>query len=409
MVSDEFRRQVRDALEHLYEPAYLEVHALLRQLAGISGPDSLTRAQRLRGLLKEAIEALRPERDSTSGSPTWRSYLALRYRYVQGMSMGETADELGLSLRQVQRELRHGLDALSAILWERHATGNRAEAALPGQEDELRQELDQWRLALEPHEVQRLADDTLSTLRPLLEQRRATVQVDLPPTLAPVVADSTLTRQTLSQILRLMAQGAGPGPISLRARQTGDRVEIVLSRRSTSLDPHEEGWQTAQLLAAQQGGALSAEALPDGGARVVLSLPQAGHTRVLVIDDNQAIHQLFERYLAPHRYQALHAEAGDEALRLAVEEQPDLITLDVMMPNVDGWRVLRELGQNPITAHIPIVVCSVLKEPELAFALGACAYLKKPVDRLELLATLARLRPPAGPAAGASPPGPSGR
>jgi CheY-like chemotaxis protein len=78
-------------------------------------------------------------------------------------------------------------------------------------------------------------------------------------------------------------------------------------------------------------------------------------------------------------------------LQLAGEKHPDAITLDVMMPNVDGWQVLRGLANAPATANIPVIICSVLKEPELAFSLGARAYLKKPVDRLELVATLARL------------------
>jgi CheY-like chemotaxis protein len=75
-----------------------------------------------------------------------------------------------------------------------------------------------------------------------------------------------------------------------------------------------------------------------------------------------------------------------------------VITLDVMMPNLDGWQVLRGLTSNPATARIPVAICSVLKEPELAFSLGARAYLKKPVDRMELVATLARLLASASPA-----------
>jgi CheY-like chemotaxis protein len=128
---------------------------------------------------------------------------------------------------------------------------------------------------------------------------------------------------------------------------------------------------------------------------------------VLVIDDNQATHELFERYLVPHFYEVLHAHTGPEALRLAAQARPDIVILDVMMPSMDGWQVLRELAENPATATIPVVVCSVLNEPELASSLGACGYIKKPVDRLELLATLARLQNPTAPAGAARPPLPS--
>jgi CheY-like chemotaxis protein len=75
---------------------------------------------------------------------------------------------------------------------------------------------------------------------------------------------------------------------------------------------------------------------------------------------------------------------------------------------VDGWQVLRGLAGNPATAHIPVIICSVLKEPELAFSLGAKAYLKKPVDRLELIATLARVLSSAGPAMAESRSAPAG-
>jgi CheY-like chemotaxis protein len=158
-----------------------------------------------------------------------------------------------------------------------------------------------------------------------------------------------------------------------------------------------------ELLANQQGGKLVTNIHSQTGTQVTLSLPRASQTRVLVIDDNQSIHQLFERYLAPHHYQVIHAHSGPEALQLAVEARPAVITLDVMMPGMDGWQVLRDLAQNPATTHIPVIICSVLQEPELALSLGARAYLKKPIERLELLATLARLQAEAGRAT-ASPP-----
>jgi CheY-like chemotaxis protein/uncharacterized protein YjiS (DUF1127 family) len=408
MEPDEFRRQVRDALQHLYDPAYLQVHPLLPHIASAATSDRLTRAQELRSWLKEGIEALHPQQGSPSGSPAWRSYLAVRCRYLQGLSIGEVASELGLSRRQAQRELRKGLDALAAALWQRLPSGGGEPPTVPGQSQELRQELDQWRLSRQAWEVRALLDDTLSMLRPLLEEHRPIVHVDLPCDLPLVLADSTLTRQALFQVLRLMVRGAPREPISLRAIPSDKRVDIVLRGPSAALRPSEEDWQTAQLLMHQQGGTLTEHPLSGGRTRVVLGLPHASQTRVLVIEDNPAIHQLFDRYLTPHHYEVLHAQNGEEALRLATESRPDLITLDVMMPRMDGWQVLRELTQGPATAHIPVVVCSVLKGPDLALALGARAYLKKPVDRLKLLSTLAQLQQAAGPAGAASPAGRSG-
>jgi len=391
MEPDEFARQVRDALEHLYDPAHLEVHPLLAEVAPGTTPDGLSRAQRLRSVLKDAVEALRPQAGSPSSSPAWRSYLALRYRYIQGMSMGEAADDLGLSLRQLQRELRKGLDAVAALLWQKRDPGGDGPPDIR-QAADLRQELDRWKLSRQPVEVQALVDETLWMLQPLLAQSGATVQVQIPAALPPVLADSTLTRQALFQVLRLLARGSPGATVIVRASSATAGVDLTLE--GASLDATDEGWQTARLLMGQQGSVLTAEATPPAGVRAIFHLPQVSQTRVLVIDDNPAIHQLFERYLTPHRYQVLHAEDGDAALRLAAEARPDVITLDVMMPNVDGWHILRELTQRPATAHIPIIVCSVLREPELALALGARAYLKKPVDRLQLLTALAQSRDP---------------
>jgi CheY-like chemotaxis protein len=402
MVTDEFRKQVKDALEHLHDTAYLQVHPLVSQIAWPATPQQTTHAQRLRDLLKEAIESLRPQPGSPSEAPESRSYLALRYRYVQGMSMAETENKLGISLRQLHRELHKGLDAVSALLGEMQGLeGGPAIAPAPVQE--LESELSQWQLDRQACHVQTLVDDTLWMLNPLLEQRAVKLIPDLPADLPPVLVDATLMRQALSKALRLMAQNAG-SPISLHASPHGERLDIILHCPSYTLSTAGEEWQMVELLVAQQGGSLAADTRPETGTQVILSLPRASQTRVLVVDDNQAIHQLFERYLAPHHYEVIHARSGPEALQLAAEAQPDLITLDVMMPSMDGWQVLRDLAQNPATQHIPVIVCSVLKEPELASSLGARAYLKKPVDRLELLATLARLQPAAGPSAAAHPP-----
>lgn len=395
MEPDEFARQVKDALEHLYDPAHLEVHPLLAHFAEGTSLDGITRAQKLRSLLKDAVEALRPLAGSPSTSPAWRSYLALRYRYVQGMSAGEAADELGLSLRQLQRELHKGLAALAALLRQRCTPGGDS-AALPGQATDLRHELDQWKLSRQPCQVRALIDETLWMLGPLLSQQGASVQVNIPEALPPVLADSTLTRQALLQVLRLLLQATPGATVEASARLVGGGVDLVLKGPAARFDPQAEAWQTARLLMAQQGGALTAAALAEGDMQVVFHLSRSNVARVLVIDDNPGLHQLFERYLAPHCYEVLHAEDGDTALRLAAECQPDVITLDVMMPNIDGWRVLRELAERPATAHIPVIVCSVLKEPELALSLGARAYLKKPVSRLELLAALANLHLPQG-------------
>lgn len=393
----EFRRLVKDALEHLYDAAYLETHPLLAQFSPQAADTRLTRAQKLRTLLKDAVEALRPQEPSPSQSPEWRSYLALRNRYVRGMSAGETEAELGISLRQLQRELHKGLDAVAALLWDKRTVFvSQADDSTPTEErSALDGELEQWEIARQSCDVPALVDEALWTCKPLLSASRIAVETDWPAALAPVFVDATLTRQALFKILRALARCAQNAVCSFRAQAEDKQVRLTLQVSAAGPFQDREDWQVTQRICAQQGVGLGARALPGGGTEITLTLPQAAQPRVLVIDDNAAIHQLFERYLAPHHYEIIHAHGGRAALELAESQAPDAITLDVMMPNVDGWQVLRGLTGNPATARIPIIVCSVLQEPEIAFSLGARAYLKKPVDRLELVATLARLLSPA--------------
>ena len=113
---------------------------------------------------------------------------------------------------------------------------------------------------------------------------------------------------------------------------------------------------------------------------------------VLVVDDKQDLFELFLRYLAGHPYQLRHAAGVDQGLRMAQDAPPDMILLDLMMPERDGWEFLQALRTDPTLAPIPVIVCSVLHEPELAFSLGAQHYLKKPVTADELVQTLERVR-----------------
>ncbi|MBI5653750.1 MAG: response regulator [Chloroflexi bacterium] len=380
MELDDFRKQVKDALDHLYDAAHLETHPLLTRVADAPTATRVTRAQKLRALLKDAIEQLRPQNDLPSGAPEWRSYLALRYRYVQGMSQVEIENELGISLRQLQRELHKGLDALATLLWEQQSAP-RARA-----ERELENELNQWTLARQNCDTRELIATTLATLKPLIEARGIAIDAEIRADLPNVFVDATLARQALLNVVRLAVNQAR-GAIGLRARAQDQHVTVMLKVENVAIDRAAEDWRNAELLCRAQGGILDLN--QDGD--IVIFLPRATQARVLVVDDNAAIQQLFERYLAPQQYAVIHAQDGETALRLAAEMQPDAITLDVMMPRVDGWQILRALAENSATARIPVIVCSVLQEPDLALSLGARAYLKKPVERLALIETLARV------------------
>ncbi|HUO81997.1 MAG TPA: response regulator [Gammaproteobacteria bacterium] len=124
-----------------------------------------------------------------------------------------------------------------------------------------------------------------------------------------------------------------------------------------------------------------AGAAPEGPASIVTAL---------VIDDDRQARELIARLLEKAGVRTVGARSGAEGLQFARELQPDLVTLDVIMPGDDGWAVLSELKSDPQLAHIPVVIVTVVDEPQRAYALGAADYVTKPVSRQRLLQTLQR-------------------
>jgi CheY-like chemotaxis protein len=121
-------------------------------------------------------------------------------------------------------------------------------------------------------------------------------------------------------------------------------------------------------------------------------MPAAGHDRVLVIDDEATVRDLMRRFLTREGFEVVTAADGAEGLALARDLRPRLITLDVLMPGLDGWSVLRELKGDPALADIPVVMLTIVEEKNRGCALGAVDYMVKPIDRERLRALLGRYR-----------------
>lgn len=117
---------------------------------------------------------------------------------------------------------------------------------------------------------------------------------------------------------------------------------------------------------------------------------------ILVVEDNPQAAKLLSLYLAQAGYRVLIAQNGSQALMLAAQHHPMAITLDLLLPDMDGWQVLTELKAMPHTRNIPVVIVSVLDRQALGFHLGALDYLVKPVERAELLHALRRCVPHEG-------------
>jgi DNA-binding response OmpR family regulator len=123
--------------------------------------------------------------------------------------------------------------------------------------------------------------------------------------------------------------------------------------------------------------------------------PDPGNT-ILVVEDNPQAAKLLSLYLLQAGHEVVIASNGCQALQFAAECHPLAITLDILLPDKDGWQVLSELKASPVTRDIPVLIVSVLDRQALGFRLGAADYLVKPVGRAKLLHALKRCVPREG-------------
>ena len=388
-----FTQQVKDALAHLYDYAYLQTHPLASFLVGDDLASQQTRGQELRKILLQAIEALNPGPNVPFRSPERRGYASLFGRYVEGQGPAEIAQSLAISERQLRRDHGQALEALTSILWNQYAEDR--EGPVEDQRQEaLRREASRV-MSWEEIELRETVEGVLSAIAGLAEQRGVTWGLQIPADLPPLYTSRTLVRQIFFNILGRTLQRMAGGGVTLGACLKGETITISVIAVGREFEgsaerppPLEQELSVSFQFVESLGGRMWLEETPGQGLAIHFTLPAAGQATVLAIDDNEALFRLFERYLAQHRYRLVGVRDGDEGIKLACELQPSAITLDVMMPDRDGWEVLQARCTDPLTSDIPVIVCTVLDEPELAFSLGARAYLKKPIERSDLLAAL---------------------
>ncbi|TXD36676.1 response regulator [Lujinxingia vulgaris] len=152
------------------------------------------------------------------------------------------------------------------------------------------------------------------------------------------------------------------------------RVTIPIRLDEVGADDGEAGGEDGALVGLEEDSNVEEElvALPDDA-------PQ-----VLVIDDDTTVHQLMTRYLVKQGFRVHTTTGGEDALAMARRVRPDVITLDVLMPEIDGWDMLKRLKEDEALSGIPVVMVTIISEKNLGISLGASDYLTKPVDRQEL-------------------------
>mgnify|MGYP002628756231 CR=1 FL=1 len=113
--------------------------------------------------------------------------------------------------------------------------------------------------------------------------------------------------------------------------------------------------------------------------------------KILVVDDDEKIVKNICKYLKEEGYETISSTSGKEAIKLAEKYQPVAITLDIVMPDMDGWEVLQKLKSNTLTKNIPVIIVSVSEDKETGFALGAMGYISKPIDKELFLAEIKQI------------------
>jgi len=384
---EQFLKLVKNALEHFHDLSYLQNHPFARALKRNDEPAEETRGQMLQKNLSRAIEMLDSGRTLSASSSPSRRHNIMRLRYIERQTIQSISYKLGISERQAHRDLRHGEEDLATILWAWYVE----DAARSGTADSenngvVNPEIEHLQTNFQEVDVTRLIFTASSSIEQLSSKRNVKLVIEAPPEPVMISTDPFVAKHILINLfssavqkcdgnqVRLVLKSSDKTTLDLHFTKTHGGDEDLLNEITVQLI-HRLNWEINQSV------------VQDSQCRVELLFGKNMPT-VLVIDDYEGLSRLLKRYLAGHRCRVLAAADGASGLSLAREIQPDAVILDVMMPGMDGWEVLQRLRNHPATQHIPVIICSVFNDPELAYALGASLFLSKPVRREDIIQAL---------------------
>jgi adenylate cyclase len=296
-------------------------------------------------------------------------------------------------------------------------------------------------LNLETFSIAPLIDDVVKTFETLAANNGNRIVVDCDPATKSIHADQMRVRQTLLNLVSNANKFTERGTLTIRARRreidNREWVEIAVTDTGIGMTPAQMeklfqefsqvdssttrkyggtglGLAISQRFCRMMGGGISVQSEAGRGSTFTITLPAnvvgidaagapettprmhaAAISRnaplIVVADDDRTVRDVVARFLEREGFSVALADGGQQALRLVRELHPDAITLDVIMPDLDGWTVLAAIKGDPALADIPVVLLTIVDEKNRGYSLGAVEYLVKPVDREKLTQTLRRI------------------
>jgi signal transduction histidine kinase/DNA-binding response OmpR family regulator len=288
---------------------------------------------------------------------------------------------------------------------------------------------------IESVDVADLLSEVRSTIVPLVMKNNNTLDVEVGADLGTMHSDQTKLRQSLFNLLSNASKFTKDGRIVLTAERIagvdGDVIRFAVADSGIGMTPEQtsrlfQAFAQAEVSTARNyggtglglaitrhfcrllGGDIEVESEPGRGSTFTMTVPvelrpksevaqtpaglsRACHATVLVIDDERTSRETIGSALAEAGYAVIAAAGGRDGLRLVRERRPDAVILDVIMPDVDGWAVLRALKADPELAEIPVILVTVLGDRDMGLALGAAEHLTKPIAPQDLIRVLSRV------------------
>jgi GAF domain-containing protein/CheY-like chemotaxis protein len=294
-------------------------------------------------------------------------------------------------------------------------------------------------LHLESFSLAPLIEDVVKTIEPLAAKNGNRLVVDCLPETGTIHADQTRFRQALLNLASNANKFTEKGTVTIAARHEpiDGREWITVAVTDTGIGMNTEqmgrlfqefsqadssttrkyggtglGLAISRHFCRMMGGDITVDSQPGEGSTFTIRLPRIVQTeqtrmvaepdsgrvhsgavaaqapRILVVDDDPTVRELVARHLERAGFAVTTAKGGQDGLRLARELRPAAVTLDIMMPDIDGWTVLAAMKGDPALSHIPVVLMTIVEEKNRGYALGAADYLVKPVDRGKLVEAL---------------------